>query len=110
MFARFNLGVEEGVEGTERYYHGYPLQNIAKDGHLVYSPKPPRGVTEKCTFALNIPESGIEYLLVASGVQVTRGRILRFDDPNSEISQYLNGKNPLLFVGRNTVPILRFSI
>ncbi len=36
------------------------LQNIAKDGHLVYSPKPPEGVTEKMCICAQYTSVGIE--------------------------------------------------
>lgn len=88
---QFNLGVEEGVEGTEgRYYYGYPSE-YRKDGHLVYSPKPPEGVTEKCTFCAQYTSQGIEPACCA-GCPGNARIFGDLDDPNSEISQYLNGK------------------
>lgn len=88
---QFNLGAEEGVEGIEgRYYYGYPSE-YRKDGHLVYSPKPPEGITEKCTFCVQYTSQGIEPACCA-GCPGNARIFGDLDDPDSEISQYLKGK------------------
>lgn len=55
------------------------------------APKPPEGVTEKCTFCAQYTSQGIEPACCA-GCPGNARIFGDLDDPNSEISQYLNGK------------------
>ena len=69
------------------YRYGYPFDHRTK-GRLVYTPKRPKGVTEKCTFCVQYIDQGE----LPACVRACPGNARVFgdlDDPNSEISKIL---------------------
>jgi len=78
-------GVDD-LSGASDDAHGYPLDHRTKDGRLVYTPKRPKGVVEKCTFCVQYVDQG----LAPACVRACTGNARIFGDlsnPASRISQ-----------------------
>lgn len=81
-------GFPEKSYAEKGYQYGYPVEHRTKDGRLVYTPKRPRGVVEKCTFCVQYVEQGLK----PACVRACPGNARIFgdlDDPESEISKTL---------------------
>ena len=89
---QFNWGHAEPLPGTEgaTYSYGYPAE-YRQDGRLVYTPQRPEGVVEKCTFCVQYTSQGIEPACCA-GCPGNARIFGDLDDPDSEISRYLEGR------------------
>ncbi len=81
-----NWFVEQG------YRPGFPLEHKTKDGRVVFTPKRPKGVTEKCTFCVQYIDNGGVPVCV-SGCPGNARVFGDLDDPESEISKVLKDKN-----------------
>ena len=89
---QFNWGHAEPLPGTDgaTYSYGYPAE-YRQDGRLVYTPQRPEGVVEKCTFCVQYTSQGIEPACCA-GCPGNARIFGDLDDPDSEISRYLEGR------------------
>lgn len=89
---QFNWSAPAELDGTDgkTYAYGYPSE-VRLDGHLVYAPKRPEGVAEKCTFCVQYTSQGIEPAC-CSGCPANARIFGDLDDPSSEVSMYLAGK------------------
>lgn len=81
-----------GMDGST-YSYGYPLE-YRDNGRLVYTPTRPEGVMEKCTFCAQLTANGQKPACCSACPGNARifGDI---DDPDSEISKYLEGKETM---------------
>ena len=85
-------GFEENEYKDKGYRYGYPVNHRTEDGRLVYTPKRPKGVVEKCTFCVQFIDKG----LAPACVRGCPGNARVFgdlDDPDSEISKVLKDRN-----------------
>ncbi len=90
---QFNWGKPAEMAGLDgsTYEYGYP-DECREDGHLVYTPRRPEGVMEKCTFCVQYTSQGIEPACCSACPG--NARIFGdMDDPDSDISTYLEGKD-----------------
>jgi len=89
-------GVENGAESNLDGF-GYPFDHRNKDGRLVYTPKRPRGVVEKCTFCTQYVSQGLAPACVR-GCPDNTMIFGDLDDPESRISKVVrsNGAFRLL--------------
>ncbi len=89
---QFNWGKPAKMVGrdNEEFEYGYPLEY--HDGeHLVYTPRRPEGVMEKCTFCAQLVSQGMNPACCSACPG--NARIFGdMDDPNSDIRTYLNDK------------------
>lgn len=101
---QFNWGAEAQIEGVQgKYGYGYPAE-CRKDGRLVYTPNRPEGVAEKCTFCVQYTSQGIEPAC-CSGCPGNARIFGDLDDPDSEISRYIAGRETfVLGEGHGTHP------
>lgn len=102
---QFNWGETAEIKTAEgeTYSYGYP-DEFRKDGRLVYTPKRPEGVVEKCTFCAQYTSQGIAPAC-CSGCPGNARIFGDLDDPESEINQYLEGKETFtLAPEQNTDP------
>jgi len=75
--------------GDTAYEYGYP-RDYRDDGHLVYAPKRPEGVMEKCTFCAQLTSQGEDPACCAACPG--NARIFGdLDDASSAIRTYLDG-------------------
>lgn len=91
---QFNWGKQAQMIGydNETLEYGYPLDYRDND-HLVYTPKRPEGVMEKCTFCAQLVSQGEDPACCSSCPG--NARIFGdMDDPDSPIRLYLKDKNP----------------
>lgn len=88
---QFNWRKPEGIPGDDgTYTYGYPA-NVRQDGKLVYTPKRPEGVVEKCTFCVQYTQDG--GIPACCADCPANARIFGdIDDPDSEISKYIADK------------------
>lgn len=89
---QFNWQKAEGIDGVNyQYAYGYPYE-YRDNGRLVYTPKRPEGVVEKCTFCVQYTaEGGTPACCTACPANA---RIFGdADDPNSAFSQYVADKH-----------------
>lgn len=78
-----------GLDGTV-YSYGYPRE-YRDNGHLVYTPRRPEGVMEKCTFCAQYTSQGQEPACCSACPG--NARIFGdMDDEDSPIRKYLEGK------------------
>jgi dimethyl sulfoxide reductase iron-sulfur subunit len=87
-----NAGFGEDWFADKDYRYGYPLDHRTKDGRLVFTQKRPRGVVEKCTFCVQYVDQG----LLPACVRGCPGNARTFgdlNDPDSEISKIIRGRN-----------------
>lgn len=89
---QFNWQKPEGINGNDGpYSYGYPFE-VRQGERLVYAPKRPEGVVEKCTFCVQYTQNG--------GIPAcctdcpANARIFGdADDPDSAFSKYVDGKD-----------------
>lgn len=81
-------GFEENTFKDKGYKYGYPFDHKTDDDRLVYTPKRPKGVVEKCTFCVQYTDQGIKPACVRGCTG--NARIFGdLDDKNSKISKTL---------------------
>lgn len=81
-----------GLDQTTLEY-GYP-KDYRDNGHLVYTPRRPEGVMEKCTFCAQNTSQGL--LPACCSACPGNARIFGdMDDPNSDVRKYLEGKETI---------------
>lgn len=88
---QFNWQKPEGISGDDgTYTYGYPA-DVRQDGKLVYTPKRPEGVVEKCTFCVQYTQDG--GIPACCADCPANARIFGdIDDPDSDISKYIADK------------------
>lgn len=92
---QFNWSKPDGVEGIDGEYRwGYP-EDYRQDGHLVYTPVRPEGVVEKCTFCVQYTNQG-GIPACCTGCPANARIFGDIEDPESEVSQYLSGREWLV--------------
>ncbi|MEW5745579.1 MAG: 4Fe-4S dicluster domain-containing protein [Nitrospirota bacterium] len=82
-----NAGFSEEWFQDKGYRYGYPLDHRTK-GRLVYTPKRPKGVVEKCTFCVQYVDQGLPPACVR-GCPGNARVFGDMNDPNSEIAKVL---------------------
>lgn len=89
---QFNWSKPEGIEGVDGEFRwGYPA-DYRQDGHLVYTPERPEGVVEKCTFCVQYSDQG-GTPVCCTGCPANARIFGDIEDPESAVSQYLEGKD-----------------
>lgn len=89
---QFNWNKPQMLEGDEGpYAYGWPFE-VRQDGRLVYTPKRPEGVAEKCTFCVQYTEQGQDPACCVACP--ANARIFGdSDDPDSAYSRYVADKD-----------------
>lgn len=89
---QFNWQRPEGIAGIEgTYSYGYPFE-VRQDGKLVYAPKRPEGVVEKCTFCVQYTSQGQDPACCTAcpaNARIFGDR----DDPDSAFSRYVKDED-----------------
>lgn len=108
---QYNWGRPAEMVGMDdsTYEYGYPKDY--KDGeHLVYTPKRPEGVMEKCTFCAQLVSQG-ENPACCSACPANARIFGDMDDPDSVIRKYLDGKDTVTLGDRyNTQPNIHYVV
>ncbi|MFZ5997135.1 MAG: 4Fe-4S dicluster domain-containing protein [Nitrospirota bacterium] len=86
-----NAGFEENWFKDKEYRYGYPLEHRTK-GRLVYAPKRPKGVVEKCTFCVQYFDQGLQPACVR-GCPGNARIFGDMNDPDSDISKVLRSRD-----------------
>ena len=84
-------GFNENWFKDRDYRYGYPLDHRT-GGRLVYTPKRPKGVVEKCTFCVQYIDQGLPPACVR-GCPGNARVFGDLNDPDSEISKVLRAKS-----------------
>ncbi len=87
-----NSGFKEQWFKDKTYRYGYPHDHRTRDGRMVYTPKRPKGVVEKCTFCVQYIDRGLQPACVR-GCPGNARIFGDLNDPNSEISRVLKERN-----------------
>lgn len=86
------LGYPQDWFADSSYRPGYPLEHRTKEGRLVFTPKRPRGVVEKCTFCVQYVDQGLPPACVR-GCPGNARIFGDLNDPNSLISQVIKRRD-----------------
>jgi molybdopterin-containing oxidoreductase family iron-sulfur binding subunit len=76
-------GAQNPAEAAANDIHGYPLDYRTEDGRLVFTPRRPKGVVEKCTFCVEYINQG----LAPACVRACTGNARIFGDLSNPFSQ-----------------------